>query len=319
MRTLHTVMLAAMAGGLPAQQLHLAVAAADVVAVATDTASEPVGERYLVHRLKIGRLLKGDVPEQISVVEILGVALHQKPEPDKQRLYCLHDWTAQATKAGLPAANAPYFKMSGHPGSNPDVTDIERSAACELALLTLAATGDDLSPEEVNTRVLRFAFAAPPQVRTEAIELIQERQVLLDALDPLQVSDLLSRAVGETTDIPFKIALAGLCAEKRVPGLVDALCISIGEVEDPSFARALGRIARHLHGEAALDVLRPHITKPLAKKVRDRLLLALGATQTERALQALLHMQQLEPSDEGVRAALQAHGARPALDAIKDN
>lgn len=314
MRNVALVAIALACAALPAQNLRHAVRSADVVAVASKKATDEVGDSWLLHHLEPSQFLRGDAKKTLSVVEPRGVTLHQRPNDDARRLYCLHDYTEQAVKAGFPEANGPYFKISGHHGSNPRI-DTDDAHALQLAQL-LIDSEEGMGPIEANTQLLDLALFGPEGIRTEAVQVIAERPVLVDALRPLEISKLVSRAVGETDDIPFKIALASVCAERGTEGLVDALCLSLEQVDDARFARALGRIARRLHGEKALDVFRPHLARPGRKGTRGRLLLALGATSTESALEALLEVRQREGSSSAVDAALRAHGSPRAIRAV---
>jgi hypothetical protein len=130
------------------------------------------------------------------------------------------------------------------------------------------------------------------------------------------MSNVLARAIGETDDIPYKIGLCDLCAMKDVDNLVDRLCVSVPQIGDDRFLRALGRIARFIHKEEAATVLMARIMRAQGKN-RDRLIYALGATSTRSALRALLRMQTSQRDRNAVDAALLAHGAPRALEAVK--
>lgn len=315
MRALTLLSISLLLGAAPAQSLRHAVRDADVVIVATQVSSQDLGNNLTMHRLRVEKTLKGTPPAEISVVHLRGVCAHQQPRA-QQRLYCLDDFAKGAAAADLPGTWAPYFKMKGHAGSNPTVADAERGPECELARIVIDSE-EGAAAKDINRRLMQLVLFGRDVTRTEAVQALTERPVLLGALDALQLSDLVSRAVGETEDIPFKIALATLCAERRVEGLVDALCISIESVDDPRFACALGRLATLLHGEDAVDVLRPHIVKRTRPATRDRLLLALGATSTNRALEALLRFRSMESGrTDAVDAALRAHGSRRAKAAV---
>jgi len=310
-------MLIALSTPAVGQRLRHAVDSAQVVVVATEVGARPLGTDHVVHTLQVAKTLKGNPGATISVLELEKVSLHHRPTTGQQRLYCLHDVTSKSIRAGLAQSGAPYFSMSGHAGSNPVVANPAEDANCELARITIDSAAG-VSPRKLVDRLLELALhgRGPANLRTEAIDFIAERPALLGALNPLQISDLVSRAIGETADIPFKISLASLCAEKGVDGLVDSLCISLDEVDDPRFARALGRIAAHMYGEKALDVLQPHIVGARRPQTRATLLLALGATSTERALGALISMHANKKNRPAVDAALRAHGDARALAVI---
>ena len=295
------------------QRLRHAAAASDVVVVGTSVGVQPLGKQYVIHTIRVEATLHGEPGERLSVVELKGVGTHQRPVAGERRLYCLRDVTEKYSK--LPASRAPYFQMSGHPGSNPQVVD-ENDGACELARVTIASEAG-LAPKKVADRLAALALHGPKSIRDEAVQSLTERPTVHSVLDPLQMSDLVSRAVGETEDIPFKIALCELCAVRNVPGLVHSLTLALDQVDDERFARALGRIARRVHGEEAIDIFQPHLIRPSSDTTRANLLLALGATSTERALEALLRMRGLESNRAAVDAALRIHGSPRAMDAIE--
>ncbi len=314
------VLMAATAVSAPvsSQQLRRAVAAADRVVVATGVGVQPLGKQLIAHRLRISTTLRGEPIDELTVIEHKRLSEHTRPKPGVQRLYCLSSFADKAHALGLPGSRAPYFKMTGHPGSNPDVPDVDESAAVELARLILAgehgvAAGDTAGP------LLALVFDGPPGIREEAVGAFIERSALRDALGAPQKGQLMARATGETEDVRFKIALAQLCAEMRLPGTVDALCLSFDAVDDRRFAITVGRIAKALHGEKAIDVLRPHLVRQQHQTTRAKLLLALGATQTHAALEALLRMQRTGGRDlPFVEAALAAHDTRRAREAIAE-
>lgn len=311
-----TLCLALLAIATPgfAQNLRRAVTAADVVVVAENVGVRPLRKNLVLHTLRVVETLHGTAPGSLTVVEVTGVSTHQRPQPAERRLYCLHAF--DATKVDLPPSGAPYYKMNGAAGSNPVITD--DSSELTFARTVLAAeSGTAL--RQTASDLINLALRGSVAVRTEALQLLAERKMLQEALSAPQISDLTSRAIGETTDVPFKIALADLCAELRVPGLVDSLCMSVNAVDDEAFARALGRIARFLHGEQANDMLWPHLTKARNAKRRGHLLLAIGATSTEAALAALLQLRQSKGADAQIDAALRLHGSPQALRALEAN
>jgi hypothetical protein len=302
-----------LAGNATGQQLRRAVASADVVAVAQHVGVRVHGKDALIHKLRVLEVLAGEPGEEVAVVEWRALALHQRPQPGERRLYCLH--RLDAARADLPAGGAPYYKMSGHPGSNPAVADND-SPALQLARAVLGAARG-ANPRDTAARLVQLALRGPAgTVRTEAVELLAEREALRDGVDPLQTSDLVARAIGESEDVPFKIALAELAGALRVPQLVDSLCLAIDSVADESFARAVGRIARHLHGEGAHDALWPHIERARNEPRRAALLIAVGATSTEAALEALLRLRERDGPSAPVDAALRLHGSPRALQVL---
>lgn len=300
----------------PAQLRH-AVAGSDVVVIARHAGRETFGEEWIVHRLRVRLALRGEVPEAISVVEPRRLGVHARPRPDASRIYCLHRFDDRARRAGLPDRLRPYFKMNGHERADPVVEDLERSPHVRLARLVLASR-DGRPAKELRGDVLDLVFRGPADVRTEAVGMIVENPVLRDALGPLDWSRLVSRAIGETEDVDFKIALARLCAEQRIPGLVASLCLAVDQVSDRRFALALGRIARVLHGEEATTILREQLGRARTRRARTSLILAIGATSTESGLEELLRLRALARAGDraAIDAALAAHGSARARAAI---
>lgn len=292
-----------------AQELRSGLNAADLVVVATDAGVRPLGSQHVLHRLQVHKTLKGASEDVITVVEWTRLSQHLRPAPGETRLFCLHALTNETERpAGLPADFGPYYKMNGHAGSNPAVAkDRDDDPVLQLARLVLDAEAGR-SPRETAEKLCALTLSGTGAMRFEAVRLLTERRALLDAVRELEWSKLLSRAVGESDDIAFKVALAELCAEKKLDGLVNALCVSVPVVGDPRFLRALGRITSALHGEGSMDVLRPHLTGARQADLRGRYLLALGATGTEAARTALLRMRQDAPRNEHVEAALRELG-----------
>lgn len=308
---------------LSAQQLRRGIAAADVLAVGTCVRVQPAG-KFVLYRLRLGEVFRGEEllkladgsrSDHVTVIELKRVSEHNKPAPARLLLYCLHDHSRQAGKAGLPAGFAPYFRMSGFPGTNPDlVKPLEKNPVLELVRILVAAD-KGLSPRKVSERLFTVALHGDKTVRNEALKLLTEREVLLGYVNQVQMRDILTRAVGETHDIPYKLALCDLCATKRVNNLVDRLCVSVQQTGDERFLRGLGRIARYLHQEQAAHVLMTHISRAQGKN-RDRLIYALGATSTDAALKELLRMQTNPKDRKAVDAALRVHGTPRALKAV---
>ena len=124
----------------------------------------------------------------------------------------------------------------------------------------------------------------------------------------------MARAAGETEDIDYKIALAELCAAQRLDGLLEALSVSLGPVTDPRYARCVGRIGKVLHGEEATGKLTERLQTAGQEQDRKMLLLAIGATNTKSALDALMRM---SSDDDAVTAALREHHSPRAKEAVE--
>lgn len=297
--------------------LRRALVATDRVVVARHVRTQKVGDEAALHTLLVERTLDGQEAERLVVVEPLGISWHQRPTLRQLRLYCLHDAGKMARRLGLPEDGGPYTHMGGPPGSDPKVGEpVEQDPYIAFARVVLAAEDGSARLHETASPLAATALGEHPVLRLEAARLLGERPALHGALDAVHWTSLVSRATGEDEDIAYKIALAELCAEGRVEGLVDALCLGLPSIDSDPFAECVGRIAVTLHGEAAADLLLGRLKMYREPRVRARFLRALGATRTETALQALLeiHGQEATPA---VAAALRVHGSRRAREALK--
>lgn len=301
-----------------AQKLRRAIAAADLVVVATSMRVIPA-KTHTIHRLKIEEVLRGpvgfDPARQISVVVTKRVAVHSRPTAARRMIYCLHDHASVARSTKLPESFAPYYKMSGYPGSAV-VLDKEPSKDPRLAFArVLVASQKGQSSRKTAEALFSTALAGDKRVRTEAASSLAERQALLACLTGVHLNKLLTRAAGETEDIRYKIELSSICAVRKVQALIPTLCLSVEHVGDEAFLSALGRFARYVHDEDAAKILSNYASRARGK-TRDRLIFALGATATEGALKTLLEMQKRGEHKIAVEAALRVHGSPRAAAAI---
>ena len=304
---------------LAGQKLRRAVAAADVVALATTTRVIPT-KHHVLYRMRVDEILRGPKKSAkattLTIVEIKRLSAHNRPVPARQMLVCLHGFSQGAQRANLPNNFAPYFKMSGHPGSAVTLdADAQKDPRLEFARVLIASQAGS-SPRQITERLFTIAIHGDSRVRIEAAQTLAERSVLAGYLTKLHLSKLLNRATGELTDIPYKISLATVCVERREPAVIPTLCVSVEHLGDPTFLRALGRFARFLHKEQAAAALLPHLQRAKGK-TRERMIYALGATSTEGALQSLLSMHENGQHRAAVERALQVHGSARALKAIK--
>lgn len=296
-----------------AQQLRHATWNADLIVVAKVEGVRPLGNEVMLHTLRPTRTLKGEILPQVTIVETKRASDQPKPVLGKPRIYCLK----VARNVDLPERHGPFYRMTGFRGDHPLVSDDPAKPNTAMRLVEcLLAAEDGQSPELTCRTLVQLGLTGEGPAATEAIEVLRERTAVSDRLDDLQRSDLLARAVGETNDVDLKIALASLCAEQKMRGIIDAFCLSIEESPNERFARTVGRLAKFAHGEGAFDVLRPHIARARTPAVKDQLLLALGATQTDKALNALLRYRELHGAGKAVDAALAAHGSKRAKEAI---
>ncbi len=302
---------------LPAQDLRHGLIDADVVVVGRQVGKTSHDEQLELHRVQVLNDIRGaDGNPAVTVLDWPKLGLHQRPQPRQSRLYCLQDASAVATRLGLPVANGPYYKMVGWAGSSPLIgADLDQDATVQFARL-LARSDAGSRPADTAAELCRIAFAGAPAVRSEAAKLLTERGDLRAMLTSLQWSQLMTSAGGEIDDVPHKIALAELCGEQRLDGLLDTLAVSLGQVTDPEYARTVGRIGKALHGEEATQKLQQRLQQLGEPKARAVVLLAIGATNTESALEALLRLNGGETKDAAVEAALKEHRSPRAKEAV---
>lgn len=310
--------LSCLAPTATSQDLRRGLVDADLVAVARQIGKTEFSTELTLHRLQVLHPVRGAGDHKaVCVLDWPKLGLHDRPTPRQSRLYCLQDASVQAARLGLPAADGPYYKMVGWAGSNPLIgADIGKDPIVHFAQL-LARGEAGATPLNTATELCTIALQGGPGLRTEAARFLAERPDLRSKLTQLQWSQLLTRTSGEIDDVTHKIALAELCAEQGLDGLIDALALALGQVQDAEYARTVGRIGKLLHGEAATEKLEQRLR--LAGQPQDRaaLLLAIGATNTSSALEALLRMDTAGAGkDPAVEAALREHRSPRAQEAI---
>jgi hypothetical protein len=299
-----------------AQDLRRGLVEADAVVVARAVMRTERSEDLVLHRLQVLRNVRGAGEHAaITVLDFPQLALHQRPTPRQSKLYCLQDASEQAARLELPASDGPFYKMVGWAGSNPLIgADIDADATFQFAAL-LAGGDAGAAPADTAAALCTIALEGAPGLRTEAAQFLTERADLRSKLIGLQWSRLMTRASGEIDDVPHKIALAELCAEQRVDGLLEALAVSLGPVQDAEYARAVGRIGKLLYGEGATERLEQRLRVVAQPRDRAALLLAIGATNTQSALDSLLRMNEIG-KDVAVEAALREHRSPRAREAV---
>jgi hypothetical protein len=297
-----------------AQDLRKGLTRADAVVVARQVGKTPHGDQIALHRLQVIQAVRGLTGQSsITVIDWPTLSLHQRPTPRQQRLYCLQDASAAATRMGLPASEGPYFQMVGWAGSNPLIgKDLDSDPVIGFARV-LADSENGTSPDITAATLGTMAINADPSVRTEIAQFLGERSDLRGKLSSVQWTQLVARAAGEVEDIDYKIALAELCAAQRLDGLLESLAVSLGPVTDVRYAQCVGRIGKALHGEEATGKLTDRLQYVGQDQDRKMLLLAIGATNTQSALDALLRM---SSQDEAVTAALREHRSPIAKEAV---
>jgi hypothetical protein len=305
---------------LPAQELRKGLQNADLVVVGRQVQKREHDADLTLHTVQVVRqVTAGAAPAAITVLDWPRLTLHQRPTPRQTRLYCLLDVTATANRLGLPQDQGPYYKMVGFAGSNPLVgAEVDKDPAVRLAAILASAAAGSVPPATTAAALADLALLGPAGIRSEATRLLAERPDLRTQLTTAHWSQLAARAGGESEDVPWKIALAEVCAEQRLPGLLDSLVVSLGPVKDPDYARCVGRIAAVLHGDDATPQFVSRLQRARDPTDRQMLLLALGASNTESALRALLQMRQTGGKDAAVDAALREHHSPRAKEAVFD-
>ena len=317
MRTLTILCSLSFLLAAPAQELRHGLVRADVVVVGRQVGKTAHDDQVTLHRVQVLHDVRGaDGNTAVTVLDWPNLSLHQRPMPRQSRLYCLQDASAAATRLGLASANGPYYRMVGWAGTSPLIgSDFAADPVVSLAQL-LARSDAGARPVDTAAELCRLATTGDAAVRTEAASLLAERPDLRAQLTSMQWSQLLARAGGEVDDVAHKIALAELCGEQRLDGLLETLAVSLGQVQDPEYARAVGRIGKMLDGEAATRILQQRLQQLREPKDRAVVLLAIGATDTESALEALLGMERSARGDGAVEAALKEHRSRRAKEAV---
>ncbi len=300
-----------------AQDLRHALGAADAVLAGRQVGKRAFSDDVDLHRVQVVRPIRGvrDGATAVVVIDWPKVSLHNRPQPRQSRLYCLQSATTEAARLGLPEAEGPYFRMVGHAGSNP-LVQVDSTADGVLRFCELHRridAGED--PRDTAVALFDMALGDDAEMRLEAAMLLAEQPIVRSRVPELRWSEALSRAAAETNDIRLKIALAELCAEQRLPGLVDALVVGLDTLQQPDYARAVGRVCRRILGEDAARPLLVRLQTNANSASRSAQILALGATRTEAALDALLQLKQQDSKDAAVDAGLREHGSRRAREA----
>lgn len=316
-RLLTLCLLAACAPGtMTAQDLRTGIAASPVVVAGRHVGVRLLGNDFILHKIAVLNPLRGAPGDTVTVVEWKDLTDHNRPTVADTRLYCLHAIQNPA-RLGLPAGT--YYRMDGHAGTHPrlDAQALAEGREPLVPFVRLVLAADDMPLEELKVKLVETALGGRGPAATEAALMLSDRPSLLDRLDTLDLSGLLAKASAETDDIDRKLALATVCAERAMPTLIDALALTWASIDDERFNRAVGRFAHKLHGEDATEVLQAHWQRARTVKARGNVVVAIGATGTESALEALLRMRKLDANDRYVEAALRLHGAPRAVDAIQ--
>jgi hypothetical protein len=319
LRPLLAASVALLAAAVPAQELRRAALEADFVAVARHQSQREHESSYELHTLEIVRAVAGasdKAPKAVVVIDYVDVRRAMRPGTPTKRegqtqsplqLYCLQDASREAKALSLPAANGPYFTLSQRAGSNPIVgDDLDADPTMRFCSLLFASEAGR-APQEIASQLVTFALQDHAATRIEAAKLLTERPLVAARVTDLQWGDLLARTSAETADSDYKLALFELCATRRMPGLVDAMMVSLDKERSPRFARAVGALCAATLGDDAARPMVERLRNTAEPEARKSLLLALGATKSKQALEALLKLKQVAGSDPAIEAALREH------------
>jgi hypothetical protein len=295
-----------------AQQLRHAVADATLIVIVEPIDTTEVGEHVLAHRFRVIERLKGECDDTIVVLEHEHIADAPSVRGEGRRLLCL----TRDRRSALPTGVAVAWKGTGYAGSSPTIGDAPQQQQVLRLARILVASDSGTAPAATADALTELMLQGSGPAQREAVEALRERGPLREHLEDVDLDAALARAVAETRDIDLKIALASLCAETRPEGVVEALCSGLTACGDERYARAIGRIANHIHGEEAARVLGRFLVQARGA-FQERLLLALGATRTDSALQMLLELRRTRGAAKAVDAALREHGAVRAIEAIE--
>lgn len=313
---LKAIALATLLGTLAAQDLRTGVATSPVVVAGRHVGVRLLGNDHILHRVSVVATLRGEPGDVVTVLEWKNLTDHNRPAVAATRLYCLHP-VANPERLDLPAGT--YYRMDGHAGTHPTLDaralTEARDPIVSFARLVLAA--DSMPLADLKARLVETALGPAGAAATEAALMLADRPSLLDQLHPIDLSELLAKASAETDDVERKLALATVCAERAMPMLIDALALTWHSFDDERFNRAMGRFTFKLHGEDATEILQAHWQRARTAKARGNVVVAIGATGTESALEALLRMRKLDAKNTYVEAALRLHGAPRAVEAIQ--
>lgn len=298
-----------------AQHLRRGISEAEFLVIAKQVDVQDAGDQFRRHSLQVLETLNGEDLQRVTIFSLKDISDQPRPADDKVRIYCL----SRDKRKGFPESTESRFRMLGYAGSNPEVDPSAETDAILEFTRTLMASEGGASPRATCDSLFDLAIGENRIAREEAIQSLRERRIVASKLTAIQLSNLLSMAVAETDDIPFKINLAALCAERPMRGIIEALCISLDRVGDPRFTASLGRMAQIIHGGEAANLFQTEILKARSKDKRARLLHALGATQSPEALQALLRYRKINGGNGPVDAALRAHGSKQALAVLESS
>ena len=294
---------------LSGQQLHIGVARADHVVLARQVGVQPLGKGLLLHRFETVEAFGEGAPQRFSIPIATEISDQPRPAPTSVRLCCLRD---RRDNGDLPERFGPYFDLTGYRGDHVAVDDeADRTGVRELVdVLRRAAEGR--RPADSAGDLARLVLRGTGPARREAAEVLRSRTVLRDALSRLEQDSLLTLAVGETEDVDLKVSVASLAVECNGETALAAVVPALRTCHDPSYALALGRLARFVHGTEADDAIAPMVGT-LRGPARDAGLIAIGATRTDGALERLEAIRERDGSSDALIAALRAHGSTAAL------
>ncbi|MEO0477872.1 MAG: hypothetical protein AAF196_00180 [Planctomycetota bacterium] len=297
---------------LTAQQLRLGVARANYVVIARQVAVQPLGD-HVLHRFEVIDRLKGEPQDTFSIAVPKRVA--DAPSPGfetSNQLLCLRP----TRRNDVPERFLPIYRLTGYQGDRFVVDDSEESQGLVSLVRALLDSESGVKPADIGDRVVDILLGGEGQARLEASETLRGRVVLRDEIPDVRADQLLLLAVGSSEDSNLKRSVARLCVEANVDNALPALCAAVHQNDDEEFATTVGRLAQFKMGEeaaSAFDDLLERVRGP----ARDRILIAVGATRTQGALDRLRREWERSGRREGLVKALRAHGSEDAIRIIE--
>jgi HEAT repeat protein len=288
-----------------ARPLRTIAADAAVVALVSTLGTEQLdGDRLLVHRLRVERVLRGDLDAtEIGLIELRGASRRPPLLAEGQRAIVLLAPRPRLTYLDqhVPPAGTYFAAAAGHEGVLPVRNRAEIDAIAD-ALGRGAAIAAESDADAARAARRRLAFfelgSGSPRLATDALAELRA----LDELDRLSAEE--SAAIARTltdTDVPpaTRAGLMRLLGERRPTGALAALA---GAATDtPVLLEALLEARTRLDAPPTPRVLRRHLASK-DPAVRAAAVHALGAT-SDPAVVTTLEQRAVSDDDQSVRAA----------------
>lgn len=299
----------------PGQEFRRAVTDSDLVVLGKVVGVRPLGQDLTLYRIAVEETLHGGENEvgMISVPILRGLSEQGQLPAAVRSIYCLKELS---DTTNLPDRYAPYCAVALYGGSTVTLdTPAREQAYRDLVSALVRAEGME-PPPGTEDLLFRLVTSTDRSVRLEATEKLREGVGLAAALNPTQRSQVLALAISET-DSQLKSSLASLCVECGIPGAIESLCPSLKDAPDETFAVTLGRLAQWRHGDQAAEMFEQRLVEVEDPKEQGMLLMALGGTNSQPALECLTKWREENGAGSYVDRALQAHGSRAAIQVLR--